>query len=106
MLPWIDVKRMGILGGVSAESTTTYYLTTTRECIHRFGDTGYPEILISVSFAPYAALQHVGRWSELAAEMGEGSGPWLGREPISVSSPPTPCTSCSMRYKPVPPFPS
>jgi aspartate racemase len=66
------VKRIGILGGVSAESTATYYLTITREYIRRFGDTGYPEILIySVSFAEYAALQHAGRWEELAAKMAE-----------------------------------
>ena len=66
------MKRIGILGGVSAESTAGYYLTVTREYIRRFGDTGYPEILIhSVSFREYAELQHAGEWEELAARMGE-----------------------------------
>ena len=64
--------RIGILGGVSAESTASYYLTITREYIRRFGDAGYPEILIySVSFAEYAQLQHAGCWDELAARMGD-----------------------------------
>lgn len=66
------MKRIGILGGVSAESTAGYYLAITREYIRRFGDTGYPEILIySVSFREYAELQHAGRWDELAKRMGE-----------------------------------
>ncbi|RLE29044.1 aspartate racemase, partial [Candidatus Acetothermia bacterium] len=38
------MRRIGILGGVSAESTLTYYRTITREYIRRFGHTGYPEI--------------------------------------------------------------
>jgi len=66
------MKRIGILGGVSAESTVSYYQTITREFIRRHGHAGYPEILIySVSFAEYAELQHTGRWDELAARMVE-----------------------------------
>lgn len=66
------MRRIGILGGVSAESTLAYYRTITREYIRRFGHTGYPEILIySVSFREYAELQHAGRWGELAARMAQ-----------------------------------
>jgi len=68
----VAMKRIGILGGVSAESTVSYYQTITREFIQRHGHPGYPEILIySVSFAKYAELQHAGRWDELAARMVE-----------------------------------
>ncbi len=66
------MKRIGILGGVSAESTLSYYQTITREYTRRFGHPGYPEILIySVSFQEYADLQHAGRWEELATRMGQ-----------------------------------
>lgn len=66
------MKRIGILGGVSAESTVSYYQTITREYIRRHGHAGYPEIIIySVSFAEYADLQHAGRWDELADRMAE-----------------------------------
>ena len=39
-------KRIGILGGMSPESTVAYYQYITRAYTERFGDYGYPEILI------------------------------------------------------------
>ena len=47
-------KRIGIIGGMSPESTVEYYQYITRTYTKRFGDYGYPEILIySVSFQHY-----------------------------------------------------
>ncbi|MDH5769917.1 MAG: hypothetical protein OEZ25_01315 [Candidatus Bathyarchaeota archaeon] len=44
-------KRIGVLGGLSPESTVTYYEYITRTYRERFDDHSYPEILIySVSF--------------------------------------------------------
>ena len=45
------MKRIGILGGMSPESTAEYYLHIIRCYVKRFGDYSYPEIVIhSVSF--------------------------------------------------------
>jgi aspartate racemase len=60
-------KRIGILGGMSPESTIEYYQYITRTYTERYGDYGYPEILIySVSFQPYVDWPADGRWDRVA----------------------------------------
>jgi aspartate racemase len=60
-------KRIGILGGMSPESTVAYYEYLTRTYTERFGDYGYPEILIySVSFQPYVDWPNADRWDLVA----------------------------------------
>ena len=60
-------KTIGILGGMSPESTVTYYEYITRTYTKRFGDYGYPEILIySVSFQPYVDWPEDDRWDLVA----------------------------------------
>jgi aspartate racemase len=60
-------KRIGILGGMSPESTVAYYEYITRTYTERFGDYGYPEILIySVSFQPYVDWPNQDRWDQVA----------------------------------------
>ncbi len=64
------MKTIGILGGMSPESTTLYYEHITRTYTQRFGDYGYPEILIySVNFQKFVDWQHHGQWEEAAREM-------------------------------------
>ncbi len=66
------MKKIGILGGMSPESTTLYYEHITRTYTARFGDYGYPEILIySVNFQKFVDWQHNGCWKEAAREMAE-----------------------------------
>ena len=66
------MKKIGILGGMSPESTTLYYEHITRTYTARFGDYGYPEILIySVNFQKFVDWQHNGQWSEAARAMAE-----------------------------------
>jgi len=61
-------KTIGILGGMSPESTVAYYEYITRTYTETFGDYGYPEILIySVSFQPYVDWPAEDRW-DLVAE--------------------------------------
>jgi aspartate racemase len=61
-------KRIGILGGLSPESTVEYYQYITRTYSQRFGDYGYPEVIIySVSFQPYIDWPKEDRW-DLVAE--------------------------------------
>jgi aspartate racemase len=60
-------KRIGILGGISPESTIEYYRHITHTYTQRFGDYGYPEILIySVSFQPYVDWPKEERWDLIA----------------------------------------
>src|SRR5581483_4661721 len=64
------MKKIGILGGMSPESTTLYYEHITRTYTARFGDYAYPEILIySVNFQKYVDWQHKGQWIEAARDM-------------------------------------
>jgi aspartate racemase len=61
-------RTIGILGGMSPESTVAYYQYITHTYTQEFGDYGYPQILIySVSFQPYVDWPQEGRW-DLVAE--------------------------------------
>jgi aspartate racemase len=61
-------KRIGILGGMSPESTTEYYRHITHTYTDRFGDFSFPEIIIySVNFQPYVDWPKEDRW-DLVAE--------------------------------------
>ena len=61
-------KKIGILGGLSPESTATYYEYITREYTKRYGDYGYPEIIMySVNFQEFVDWQSQDRW-DLAAD--------------------------------------
>jgi aspartate racemase len=61
-------KKIGIIGGLSPESTVSYYLHITRTYVERYGDYGYPEILIySVNLENYHSWRTENRW-DLVAE--------------------------------------
>lgn len=63
-------KRIGILGGLSPESTVSYYLYITRTYTERFGDYGYPEIIIcSVTLQNYHDWRNLNRWDLIAEDM-------------------------------------
>lgn len=67
-------KTIGILGGMSPESTVVYYEYITRTYTERFGDYGYPQILIySVSFQPYVDWPREGRWDLVAEGLSEAA---------------------------------
>ena len=67
-------KTIGILGGMSPESTVAYYEYLTRTYTQRFGDYGYPAILIhSVSFQPYVDWPNQDRWDLVAQGLGDAA---------------------------------
>jgi aspartate racemase len=67
-------KKIGILGGISPESTIAYYEHITRTYTERFGDYGYPEIIIySVSFQYYVDWPQQERWDLVAQGLGEAA---------------------------------
>lgn len=67
-------KKIGIIGGLSPESTVSYYLHLTRSYVARFGDDGYPEIIIySVNLEHFHQLRAQGRWDAIADELGQAA---------------------------------
>ena len=71
-------RTIGILGGMSPESTAAYYEYITRTYTERYGDYGYPEILIySVSFQPYVDWPQADRWDLVAQGLSQGEAPRL-----------------------------
>jgi aspartate racemase len=67
-------KRIGILGGMSPESTAAYYEYITRTYTERYGDYGYPEIIIySVSFQSYVDWPNQGRWDLVAQGLSDAA---------------------------------
>lgn len=67
------MKRIGILGGMTAESTVTYYLHIVRRYQQVFGDHGYPEILIdSLSFQQLEDWMEAGEWDRIVPVLGGG----------------------------------
>jgi aspartate racemase len=65
-------KKIGILGGLSPESTIAYYEHITRTYVAQHGDFSYPEILIySVNFQQYVEWQKQGKWAESAQAMSD-----------------------------------
>jgi aspartate racemase len=63
-------KKIGIIGGLSPESTVSYYLHITRTYVERFGDYGYPDIIIySVNLENYHKWRAENRWDLIAEDL-------------------------------------
>ena len=66
-------KKIGILGGLSPESTVIYYLRIVRRYQELFGDHSYPEIIIySMSFQKFVDWMAKDRWNEITDELIRG----------------------------------
>jgi aspartate racemase len=67
-------KKIGIIGGMSPESTVEYYQYITHTYTERFGDYDYPEVLIySVSFQSYVDWPNLGRWDLVGKGLAEAA---------------------------------
>jgi aspartate racemase len=63
-------KRIGIIGGLSPESTASYYLHITRSYVRQFGADSYPEIIIySVDLEQYHAWREQNRWDLITDDL-------------------------------------
>jgi aspartate racemase len=63
---------VGVVGGMSPESTITYYQHIIRRHQAEFGDHSYPRIIIaSVSFQQYIEWQHQEDWNRIADELAQ-----------------------------------
>ncbi|AOM81481.1 aspartate/glutamate racemase family protein [Salisediminibacterium beveridgei] len=66
------MKTVGIIGGMSFESSTLYYETMNRLVRdHRGGLHSLPILLSSVDFEPYARLQENGNWAAIGDALHE-----------------------------------
>lgn len=63
-------KKIGIIGGLSPESTVSYYLHITRSFVEKFGNYSYPEIIIySVNLENYHNWREKNRWDLITNDM-------------------------------------
>jgi len=64
------VKTLGLIGGMSWESTTLYYQFLNRMARDRLGGQHSASlVLVSIDFAPMARLQSAGLWDEATTQM-------------------------------------
>ena len=69
------MKRIGLIGGISAESTTVYYRELTRLVRERLGGLHSCELILwSVDFAPIAELQAKDDWDATGAILADAAG--------------------------------
>ena len=63
-------KKIGIVGGLSPESTVSYYLYITHNYAERFGNYDYPEIIIySVNLENYHKWRSIDRWDLIVDDL-------------------------------------
>jgi len=68
----ITMKTIGLIGGMSAESTAVYYTLLNQMARAQHGGLTSAEILMhSVNFADIVALQKAGRWDAAGKRLGE-----------------------------------
>jgi aspartate racemase len=68
------MKTLGVLGGMSWESTQHLYALLNRGVAARLGGLHSAQLVLhSVDFAPIAAMQADGRWAEAARVLGEAA---------------------------------
>ena len=67
------MKTIGILGGMTPESTTLYYEHIIHTYLERFDDYAFPKIIIySVSFQQYEDWMFADEWDRIAEGLSEG----------------------------------
>jgi aspartate racemase len=68
------MKTLGVLGGMSWESTQHLYALINRGVAARLGGLHSARLVLhSVDFAPIAEMQAAGRWAEAARELGDAA---------------------------------
>src|SRR5215471_16412722 len=66
------MKNIGLIGGMSWESSAEYYRLINQETKRRLGGQhNAPSILVTVDFADVERLQHAGQWDELGAMLAD-----------------------------------
>ncbi|CAA9560696.1 MAG: Aspartate racemase [uncultured Thermomicrobiales bacterium] len=70
----MEMKTIGLIGGMSWESSALYYRIVNEEVKRRLGGLHAAEVvLLSLDFAPIERLQAEGRWDEAGARLAEAA---------------------------------
>ena len=73
ILDYIMYKRIGILGGLTPESTVSYYMHIVHRYHELYGDHGYPEtIIVGVTFQDYMDWMNSEDWKSITNALLEG----------------------------------
>ena len=84
---------IGLIGGMSWESSAEYYRIINQEVRTRLGGVHSARSLMwSVDFGEIERLQHLGNWGELTKRMQDAQVVWNAAVPILSCCAPTPCT--------------
>lgn len=68
------MKTIGLIGGMSWESTTLYYQIMNSAIASRLGGLNSANVLLaSLNFAEIAAMQREGQWEQLAAQLSDAA---------------------------------
>ena len=74
-----STRVIGLIGGMSWESSAEYYKRINQEVRHRLGPLRSARLLMySVDFGPIEQAQHAGRWDDLAEMLDEAAKRLLG----------------------------
>lgn len=66
------MRAIGVIGGMSCESTALYYAALNRMARERFGGLHSAELIVwSVDFAPIARWQAAGEWEQAGAQLAQ-----------------------------------
>src|SRR4051812_20793865 len=66
----VEVRKLGLIGGMSWVSTAMYYEQINKGVARKMGGlSSAPLLMESVDFAPIAAMQAAGAWGELGSLM-------------------------------------
>lgn len=69
------MKRLGLIGGMSWQSTTTYYTEINRGVAERLGGLRSADLVLrSLDFAPLEAQQAAGEWNRIGAALAAAAG--------------------------------
>lgn len=94
------MKTIGLIGGMSWESTTTYYQLINETIKKELGGLHSAKILLySVDFAEIEHYQASGDWAKSAEVLSQLPRNWSRLVRTLLSSAPTPCTRLPRRFK-------
>ncbi len=88
-MPEAKMKTIGLIGGMSWESTAHYYRVLNQETAARLGGLhSAPLIVHSVDFAPIAAMQSAGEWDRAGEELNRVARglEWAGADVLGLAT--------------------
>jgi aspartate/glutamate racemase len=96
----VPMRRIGLLGGMSWQSTALYYRLLNEGVEQRLGGLHSADcVVVSVDFDQIAGLQAAGRWTEAGEILADAARRAKQRVPTCSWCAPTPCTRSRSRFR-------